>query len=158
ARQRAHGLGRRILVGFASNRPDVPLPSSKVLHRMRLLPAIGTTFLLAATTLPSQTDVPATRVEEKGGGGGAAGDGKGKGGKGAAQLEEKLTEIELAKLTPEERLARNVIHGAHGYCHFDVAVRPARLMPGQTGTVSVTMILEGDAVMPCPAKLSLLGA
>src|SRR5262249_6411648 len=73
-------------------------------------------------------------------------------------LEEKLTEIELAKLTPEERLARNVIHGAHGYCHFDVAVRPARLMPGQTGTVSVTMILEGDAVMPCPAKLSLLGA
>jgi len=46
-------------------------------------------------------------------------------------------------------------HGATGFCRFDAAIVPKRLMPGQTGTMLVTMVLEGDSVMPSPAPLSV---
>lgn len=47
------------------------------------------------------------------------------------------------------------IRTARGQCRFDVSVRPARLLPGQTGTLVLTMILESDAVMEAPASLTL---
>lgn len=45
--------------------------------------------------------------------------------------------------------------GARGHCRFDGAVQPKRLLPGQTGTLLVTMMLEGDSVMTSPSTLTL---
>ncbi len=45
--------------------------------------------------------------------------------------------------------------GARGHCRFDGAVQPKRLLPGQTGTLLVTMMLEGDSVMTSPSSLTL---
>ena len=132
---------------------------------MRAL-AIASSMLLAAV-LTAQGDVRGGDVRQTDGRAGATGapGAQGKQGKGGRELtpeeakeEAKKEAAELEKLTPEERLARNVIHGARGYCRLDLAVRPARLMPGQTGTVSITMVLEGPAVIPVPAKVSVAPA
>ncbi len=48
-----------------------------------------------------------------------------------------------------------VTHGARGFCHFDAALLPKRLLPGQPGTVVITLILEGDAVLTSPAALTV---
>jgi hypothetical protein len=48
--------------------------------------------------------------------------------------------------------------GSRGYCRIEVAVRPGRLLPGQSGTAVVTMILEGDAVMVAPATVDVHAA
>lgn len=45
--------------------------------------------------------------------------------------------------------------GARGHCRFDGAVQPKRLLPGQTGALMVTMMLEGDSVMTSPSTLTL---
>lgn len=44
---------------------------------------------------------------------------------------------------------------ARGQCRFDGAVSPKRLMPGQTGALRITMILEGDAVLASASALQL---
>jgi hypothetical protein len=44
-------------------------------------------------------------------------------------------------------------HGARGFCRLDASVRPKRLLPGQTGTLMVTMVLEGDSVLTAPANV-----
>src|SRR5262245_66472793 len=52
------------------------------------------------------------------------------------------------KLTPEEMLKRNITNGASAFCRFHATVKPTKLMPGQSGVVSVAAILLGDAVIP----------
>jgi len=61
----------------------------------------------------------------------------------------------LEKLTPEQRLARNIRHGASNFCSFVVNPKPAKLMPGQSGMLVVTAILKGPAVLPSPAPLEI---
>jgi len=62
------------------------------------------------------------------------------------------------KMTPEQRLNHNIRHGASAYCRFMMSVKPAKLMPGQSGTLIVTAILLGQAVLPAPAPLEVLSA
>lgn len=61
-------------------------------------------------------------------------------------------------LTPEERLERSIRSGAGSMCRFIASVRPARLMPGQSGTLYVTAILQGTAVLPAPAPVTVTSA
>jgi hypothetical protein len=64
-------------------------------------------------------------------------------------------EEELDNLTPEQRLARNIRHGATNFCRFVASAKPAKLMPGQSGTIVLTAVLQGDAVMPSPAPFEV---
>ena len=50
------------------------------------------------------------------------------------------------------------IVSARGHCRFDGAVQPRRLLPGQSGTLKVTMMLEGDSVMLSPEALKVTPA
>lgn len=80
--------------------------------------------------------------------------------KGDVDLEKeraKISQEEWERLTPEERLARSVTHGASRYCRFTAAVRPAKLMPGQSGVLMISAILQGQAVLPSPAPLEYVG-
>ncbi|MBL8738019.1 MAG: hypothetical protein JNL12_16415 [Planctomycetes bacterium] len=63
---------------------------------------------------------------------------------------------EFEKLTPEERLARNIINGASAHCRFHTSFRPAKLMPGQTGTMLVTMTFHGSTVLPAPPAIEMI--
>lgn len=65
---------------------------------------------------------------------------------------------EWEKLTPEQRLNRNVRHGAQAYCTFVATPKPAKLMPGQSGVIVVTAVLKGAAVIPSPAPLEVISA
>jgi hypothetical protein len=47
---------------------------------------------------------------------------------------------------------------ARGHARFDGAIQPRRLMPGQSGKLLVTMMLEGDSVMPSPSTLTMTAA
>jgi hypothetical protein len=69
---------------------------------------------------------------------------------------EKREEEEWANLTPEQRLARNVTHGASRFCRFISALRPAKLMPGQSGVMVITAVLQGQAVLPSPAPIEMI--
>jgi hypothetical protein len=65
---------------------------------------------------------------------------------------------EWEKLTPEERLNRNIRSGANAYCTFVANPKPAKLMPGQTGVLVITAILKGSTVIPSPAPLEVISA
>lgn len=69
---------------------------------------------------------------------------------------EKDSDEAMEKLTPEQRLQRNIHHGAASFCTFVATPKPARLMPGQSGVIVVTAILKGQAVLPSPAPLELV--
>lgn len=71
--------------------------------------------------------------------------------------EEKEVE-DLSHLTPEERLARSVRHNASAFCRFVASVKPAKLLPGQSGTLVVSALLSGQAVLPSPAPMSIVGS
>ncbi|GDY01474.1 hypothetical protein LBMAG49_08030 [Planctomycetota bacterium] len=76
--------------------------------------------------------------------------------KGQAELseeEEKVAAEALLRMTPAERLARSPSHGSLGHCRFDTHLLPERLLPGRSGTLIVTMVFEGDSVMPSPPNL-----
>lgn len=64
----------------------------------------------------------------------------------------------LKRLTPEERLARNVRSNASQFCRFVAAIKPQKLMPGQSGTMVVSALLNGQAVLPSPAPMEMIGA
>ena len=66
-------------------------------------------------------------------------------------------EFDDAKLTPEQRLARNITNGASQYCRFFATVTPAKLLPGQTGTLRVLATLQGHAVLQAPPQLEFVG-
>jgi hypothetical protein len=61
-------------------------------------------------------------------------------------------------LTPEQRLARNVTHGASAYCRFLASMKPAKLLPGQSGTLKIVATLQGHAVLPAPSQLEMTPA
>jgi hypothetical protein len=70
---------------------------------------------------------------------------------------EKGEEVEVEEnLTPEQRLARNITSGASAHCRFLATVKPAKLLPGQTGTLFVTAVLLGHAVLPDPAPFEIM--
>lgn len=50
------------------------------------------------------------------------------------------------------------IVSARGHCRFDGSVQPRRLLPGQSGKLLVTMMLEGDSVMLGPEALKVTPA
>jgi hypothetical protein len=58
-------------------------------------------------------------------------------------------------LTPEQRLARNITSGAAPHCRFRATVKPAKLLPGQTGELKILATLAGNAVLPAPAPLEI---
>jgi len=117
---------------------------------MMLLRAIAAATLLVAL-LPCQVeevgreaDVRGAEVERR------MKEGKGmRGEAGEKEAEENLT--------PEQRLARNITSGAGAYCSFQVSVVPAKLMPGQSGTLRVLAALRGNTVLPSPAPLEMVG-
>ncbi len=82
-------------------------------------------------------------------------DGRGDRQKGEKGEKGEKGDIEEENLTPEQRLARNITSGAQAYCRFQAALKPAKLLPGQTGTLLVTAVLQGNAVLPAPAPLEL---
>jgi hypothetical protein len=55
-----------------------------------------------------------------------------------------------SRLTPEERLARHVTSGAQAYCRLQASLKPEKLMPGQSGVMTILATLQGDAVLPAP--------
>lgn len=65
-------------------------------------------------------------------------------------------EVPEENLTPEQRLARNITSGASAYCRFSASVSPAKLLPGQSGTLKVLAALQGNTVMPAPAPMELV--
>ena len=76
-------------------------------------------------------------------------EGKGQRGEGEKENEENLT--------PEQRLARNVTSGAGAYCRFQASLVPAKLLPGQSGMLKVLATLQGNAVIPAPAPMEMVG-
>lgn len=86
---------------------------------------------------------------------GETGDAGDTGADGALDEKAQREAEELAKLTPEERLARNIIYGAGNFCRLQGGLKPSRLLPGQSGTYTVVMILQGDAVLVAPPPLTL---
>lgn len=50
------------------------------------------------------------------------------------------------------------IVNARGHCRFDGSVQPRRLLPGQSGKLLVTMMLEGDSVLTGPEGLKVTSA
>jgi hypothetical protein len=64
--------------------------------------------------------------------------------------------VDWSHLSPEERLARSVTHGASAHCRFLATCKPEKLLPGQSGVMLVTAVLQGQAVLPSPAPLELM--
>jgi len=60
-----------------------------------------------------------------------------------------------ANMTPEERLNASIRRDARGQCRFVAACRPPKLMPGQSGTLLITAILQGAAVLPAPLQMTM---
>lgn len=64
----------------------------------------------------------------------------------------------LNRLTPEERLARNVTHGFGSFARVHTGLKPSRLMPGQTGKLTIIVAFLGDTVVPSPPPVTMLSA
>jgi hypothetical protein len=60
-----------------------------------------------------------------------------------------------ANMTPEERLNASIRRDAKGHCRFVAACRPAKLMPGESGTLLISAILQGSAVLPAPLQMTM---
>ena len=59
------------------------------------------------------------------------------------------------KMTPEELLEASKRRGSRGQCRFVAAMRPPKLLPGQSGTLLVTAILQGRSVLPAPSQVRM---
>lgn len=121
----------------------------------RLLP-----LLLVVSWLPSQDDrlsereaAMEKRIRERA----ERADGGGKGEVSDKDMKESEAEA-LERLTPEERLARNVRNNASAFCRFVGAIKPQKLMPGQSGVMVVSALMNGQAVLPSPAPMELIGS
>lgn len=106
-------------------------------------------------------DEPSAQDPKQGGGVGAVG---GKGGIRAVDVE-AVEKSEKEGYDPETGMKNGftldkqpTVQTARGHCRFDGAIQPRRLMPGQTGKLILTMMLEGDSVMTAPSSLSLKAA
>jgi hypothetical protein len=58
-------------------------------------------------------------------------------------------------MTPEERLAAGTRRGSKAHCRFVASCRPPKLLPGQSGTLMISAILQGDSVLPAPLQLNV---
>jgi hypothetical protein len=58
-------------------------------------------------------------------------------------------------MTPEERLDASLRRGSKAHCRFVAACRPPKLMPGQSGTLLITAILQGQSVLPAPLQMTM---
>lgn len=64
---------------------------------------------------------------------------------------------DLSKMTPEERLEYGARRGgARGHVTFVAACRPDKLLPGETGTLLITAILQKSSVLRAPAQVSVI--
>ncbi|MBL8753991.1 MAG: hypothetical protein JNK15_11895 [Planctomycetes bacterium] len=116
-------------------------------------------FLLATAVLPAQVQERPVRPdptgeisEQEGSDVKPVEDGR-RSKEAAQRAQEKEEE---ANLTPEQRLARHVTHGASAHCRFVTSMKPAKLMPGQTGTLTIAALLQGRAVIPATATLEMV--
>lgn len=74
-----------------------------------------------------------------------------------AQKRER-SDVEAAELkggAPGEKGPARMRRGSRGQCRFIAAVRPPKLLPGQTGTLLITAILQGRSVMPAPSQVAM---
>jgi hypothetical protein len=60
-----------------------------------------------------------------------------------------------ATMTPEERLAANTRRGSKAHCRFVAVCRPPKLLPGQSGTLIISAILQGKSVLPSPLQMTM---
>jgi len=60
-----------------------------------------------------------------------------------------------SQMTPEQRLEASMRRGSKAYCRFDATCRPPQLLPGQSGTMMITAILQGQAVLPAPLQMTM---
>lgn len=124
----------------------------------RTLPA----FLLLATMLPGQEGPPELRGESKMDqrireAKARAAKAKEQGEEGKDSDQERL-DAELLGLSPEQRMQRSGVLSASSFCRFIASIKPARLMPGQSGVMVVTAVLSGQAVLPAPATMEQVSA
>lgn len=61
--------------------------------------------------------------------------------------------IESREMTPEELRNARKLRGSRGQCRFVATVRPPKLLPGQSGTLMITAILQGQSVLTAPAQV-----
>ncbi len=72
----------------------------------------------------------------------------------AQKRERSDTEIiESGEMAPEELRNMRKLRGSRGQCRFVASVRPPQLLPGQTGTLLITAILQGQSVLAAPAQV-----
>ena len=64
-------------------------------------------------------------------------------------------EARWAAMTPDERLDANKRRGSKAHCRFVATCRPPKLLPGQSGVMLVTAILQGQAVLPAPLSMTM---
>ena len=55
--------------------------------------------------------------------------------------------------SPEAMRNARRMRGSRGQCRFVPAMRPPQLLPGQSGTLLITAILQGNSVLQAPAQL-----
>lgn len=61
--------------------------------------------------------------------------------------------IESKPMSAEELRNARKLRGSRGQCRFVTTVRPAKLLPGQSGTLLITAILQGHSVLTAPAQV-----
>lgn len=69
--------------------------------------------------------------------------------------EDMETGDDSSRMTPEQLLAARKRRGSRGQCRFVAAMRPEKLLPGQSGTMLVTAILQGRSVLQAPASVTM---
>ncbi|MFN3241777.1 MAG: hypothetical protein ACE37K_09725 [Planctomycetota bacterium] len=62
---------------------------------------------------------------------------------------------ESKPMTAEEILEARKRRGSRGQCRFVTAMRPPKLLPGQSGTMLITAVLQGRSVMPAPSQVAM---
>jgi len=67
----------------------------------------------------------------------------------------KIEPGDLREFSPEETLEARKRRGARGQCRFVAAMRPPKLLPGQSGTMLITAVLQGRSVLLAPSQVSM---
>lgn len=112
-----------------------------------LFPLLALAVVGAAQEKPT-TEADKIRAEKER----AIKEAKGGGGEGAEGVKQGDQDFVDGKLVQREPMVHS---GSRGFCRFDAAVQPKRLMPGQSGTVLVTIVLEGDAVLASASSMQV---
>lgn len=73
-----------------------------------------------------------------------------------AQKRERGDSVEVegvSDTSPEALRNARAMRGSRGQCRFVPAMRPPQLLPGQSGTLLITAILQGRSVLQAPANV-----